>query len=83
LILAKKDVLTVSRALELALFMDAKLEVGGTRSSGPRSAANDERTTSSLTRASIYRAFFVSRFAECLGAVTPTASTQESQRKKK
>jgi hypothetical protein len=31
LILAKEDVLTVSRALELALFMDAKLEVGGTR----------------------------------------------------
>jgi hypothetical protein len=27
LILAKEDVLTVSRALELALFMDAKLEV--------------------------------------------------------
>src|SRR4029453_3816064 len=34
LILAKEDVLTVSRALELALFMDAKLDVGGTRSSG-------------------------------------------------
>jgi hypothetical protein len=27
LILAKEDVLTVSRALELALFMDAKLDV--------------------------------------------------------
>jgi hypothetical protein len=27
LVLAKEDVLTVSRALELALFMDAKLEV--------------------------------------------------------
>jgi hypothetical protein len=27
LILAKEDVLTVSKALELALFMDAKLEV--------------------------------------------------------
>ena len=27
LILAKQDVLTVSRALELALFMDAKLDV--------------------------------------------------------
>jgi hypothetical protein len=27
LILAKEDVMTVSRALELALFMDAKLEV--------------------------------------------------------
>jgi hypothetical protein len=33
LILAKEDVLTVSRALELALFMDAKLNLGGTRSS--------------------------------------------------
>jgi hypothetical protein len=39
LILAKENVLTVSRALELALFMDAKLDVGGTRSSGPRSRA--------------------------------------------
>jgi hypothetical protein len=28
LILAKEDVLTVSRALELALFMDAKLNLG-------------------------------------------------------
>jgi hypothetical protein len=27
LVLAKEDVLTVSRALELALFMDAKLDV--------------------------------------------------------
>jgi hypothetical protein len=27
LILAKEDVLTVSRAIELALFMDAKLEI--------------------------------------------------------
>jgi hypothetical protein len=27
LVLAKEDVMTVSRALELALFMDAKLEV--------------------------------------------------------
>jgi hypothetical protein len=27
LILAKEDVLTISRALELALFMDAKLDV--------------------------------------------------------
>jgi hypothetical protein len=39
LILAKDDVLTVSRARELALFMDAKLDVDGTRSSGPRSRA--------------------------------------------
>ena len=38
-VLAKEDVVTVSRALELALFMDAKLDVGGTRSSGPRSRA--------------------------------------------
>jgi hypothetical protein len=27
MILAKEDVLTISRALELALFMDAKLDV--------------------------------------------------------
>jgi hypothetical protein len=39
LILAKEDVMTVSQALELVLFMDAKLHVGGTRSSGPRSRA--------------------------------------------
>jgi hypothetical protein len=31
LILAKEDVLTVSRALELALFMDAKLDVSKVR----------------------------------------------------
>jgi hypothetical protein len=30
LILAKEDALTVSRALELALFMDAKLDVAAT-----------------------------------------------------
>jgi hypothetical protein len=38
-ILAKEDALSVSRVLELALFMDAKLDVGGIRSSGPRSRA--------------------------------------------
>jgi hypothetical protein len=38
LILAKGDVLTVS-IHELALFMDTKLDVGGSRSSGPRSRA--------------------------------------------
>jgi hypothetical protein len=49
LILAKEDVLTVSRALELALFMDAKLGVGGTRSSGPRSRAANQHVRESKT----------------------------------
>jgi hypothetical protein len=39
LLLAEADVDAFSKQFELALFMDAKLDVGGTGSSGPRSRA--------------------------------------------
>ena len=44
LVLAKEDVLTVSRALELALFMDAKLDVSKVPAHVTRSPASGGKT---------------------------------------